>query len=82
MKHTLTTCQTPEPLRANQQYIYKGWKQRFVCPVCGRETWQHLNFLGRRFVACNGEKFSKIERIKLCTKHSRCPCNCMYRTIP
>ena len=40
-------------------YVYKGWKSKFTCPVCGREVWQHLNFLGGRDVICNGDKITK-----------------------
>jgi hypothetical protein len=39
-----------------------SWKSRFVCPVCGRESWQLLNFLGRRSVVCNGLTFTKRAR--------------------
>lgn len=40
-------------------YVGKGWKSRFVCPTCGRATFQALNFLGTRKVVCDGRKFTK-----------------------
>jgi len=44
---------------AGTQYVGKGYRSKFTCPVCGRSSWQHLNFLGRRKMVCNGGKFSK-----------------------
>lgn len=40
-------------------YVGRGYKARFECPSCGRFTYQHLNFLGRRDVVCDGLKFTK-----------------------
>ncbi len=39
-------------------YVGKGYKSLFACPACGRSCWQHLGFLGRRHLICDGEKFS------------------------
>jgi hypothetical protein len=37
------------------------WQSKYVCPVigCGREAKFIDNFLGRREVFCDGEKFTK-----------------------
>jgi len=40
-------------------YVGKGYKGLFRCPVCGRETWQHLNFLGCRDLICTFTKITK-----------------------
>jgi hypothetical protein len=45
---------------ADSVYVGKGWKAKFICPSCGRNCWQHLNFLGRRKVVCDGVKFTKV----------------------
>jgi hypothetical protein len=49
------------PLALYSAYVGKGWKALFRCPACGRETWQHLNFLGRRSLICSGLKITKKE---------------------
>lgn len=41
------------------QYVGKSYKSKFVCPHCSRSTWQHLGFLGKRKVICDGMKFHK-----------------------
>lgn len=41
------------------QYVGKGYKSKFQCPVCSRSTWQHIGFLGQRNVLCDGVKFTK-----------------------
>lgn len=48
-----------ERIKRETFYVGKGWKSRFVCPTCGRSSFQHLNFLGQRVLVCNGEKFAK-----------------------
>jgi hypothetical protein len=53
--HEPTICQR---IIRDSVYVGKGWKGRFVCPTCDRSMWQHLNFLGRRSVVCDGQKFS------------------------
>ena len=54
------------PLPIDTQYVYKGWKSRFVCPDCGRSAFFHLNFLGRRSVVCDGVRFRRLtpEQVK------------------
>lgn len=49
------------PFQLYTQYVGKGWKALFRCPACGRETWQHMNFLGRRSLVCTGTKIVKQE---------------------
>jgi hypothetical protein len=59
--HEPTVCD-----RVQTQYVGRGHKGFFRCPYtlyngepCGRTTWQHLNFLGRKKVYCIGTKFVK-----------------------
>lgn len=66
MNNTTTMTTTHKPAKCvrggsprDTMYVGKGWKARFICPECGRETWQHLNYLGRRSVVCDGRKFTK-----------------------
>lgn len=40
-------------------YVGNGHKSLFACPRCGREVYQHLNFLGGREVWCLGGKIEK-----------------------
>jgi len=57
-----THAHTPVVLRRDVKhtvYIGKGYKSLFTCPLCLRQTWQPLNFLGRRNVVCHGTKFTK-----------------------
>ena len=43
-------------------YVGKSYKGLFECSCCDRKTWQHLGFLGRRDMVCNGEKFYKVDK--------------------
>ena len=43
-------------------YVGRGWTKVFRCPVCGKETRQHLNFLGGRMVMCDGLSILKVAR--------------------
>jgi hypothetical protein len=55
--HDPTICQrVGQPL-----YVGKGYKARFECS-CGRHTYQHLNFLGRRNIVCDGAKFAQVAK--------------------
>jgi hypothetical protein len=58
-KHEEAVMIRREPFLANTYYVGKGHKAPFDCPVCGRTTMQHLNFLGRRAVFCSGERIRK-----------------------
>lgn len=52
----------PVLIEREKQGVYsgKGWKDKFICPECGRATYQSLNFLGARRMVCNGEKWQKM----------------------
>jgi hypothetical protein len=40
----------------NLRYSTKNWSAKYRCPICGREIWQNLNFLGNRELMCvNGK---------------------------
>jgi hypothetical protein len=53
--HQPTSCtRTGQPL-----YVNRGWKAKFACPACARTTYQHLSYLGRRSVVCDGVRFTK-----------------------
>jgi hypothetical protein len=61
--HAATQCERDVTSSLYCGHMRGGsWKSRFVCPVCGRESWQLLNFLGRRSVVCNGLTFTKRAR--------------------
>ena len=62
MKHEASDMERVRPLQANCVYVGKGWKALFKCDCCGKETWQHLNFLGQKVLVCNGEKIKKEAR--------------------
>ena len=41
---------------------HKGYSHKglFQCPICNKETWQNLNYLGQGWkLICNGEKIKK-----------------------
>lgn len=57
--HAPAIC--PKDLRT-LDYVGKGYRAKFTCPECGRAAYQHLNFLGRRNLICNGKKFMKAAR--------------------
>jgi hypothetical protein len=59
--HTPKTCKRDV---INTQYVGKGYKSKFTCPECGSSCWQHLSFLGRRDVVCDGAKFTKVEKTR------------------
>lgn len=42
------------------QYVGKGYKSQFICPVCGRKVWQHLNYLGNKRLHCKAGKIIKV----------------------
>lgn len=44
------------------QYVGKGYKSKFVCAQCGASCWQHLSYLGSRYVVCTGDKFIKVSK--------------------
>ena len=58
-KHEATTMERVKPLMQSSIYVGKGYKGLFRCPMCGKETWQHLNFLAGRKMICDGNKISK-----------------------
>lgn len=60
--HDSAACKR-SPLPIHTQYVGKGYKALFVCPICAAQTWQHLNFLGRRNVVCHGTNFTKEGRV-------------------
>lgn len=43
-------------------YVGKSYKSKFECPLCHRQTWQHLGFLGQRELICNGKKITKQDK--------------------
>ena len=61
--HVPEVMERVKPYVMNTVYVYKGWKTMFVCPVCGKSSWQHLNFLGRTWVpVCFGNKVIKMKK--------------------
>lgn len=65
MTHAETIC---TEVRATTQYHGKSYSARFACPICGRHCRQNLNWLGRRHVICDGNKFFKQSKEDKCTK--------------
>jgi hypothetical protein len=59
--HPDTVMVRVKPYPQNSYYVGNGWKAKFSCSCCGREVWQHLNFLGQRQMVCNGRKIVKTE---------------------
>lgn len=39
--------------------VYGSWSTVYQCPCCDRRTRQNTNFLGRKKVICDGQKFYK-----------------------
>lgn len=59
MSHTETRCtQVPH----TEQYHNKSWSAAFACPVCGKTQRRNLNFLGGKWLLCNGEKVRTVSR--------------------
>jgi hypothetical protein len=58
-EHVPTICRRNV---AMTQYVGRGYKSQFECLTCGKKTWQHLGFLGQRYLLCDGLKFSKVLR--------------------
>ena len=44
------------------RYSYRNWSYEFECPHCGRERRYNANYLGRKRVVCDGEKFTILKR--------------------
>ena len=59
--HEAATMNWPGMVRDKLTIRYNGksYDKLFVCPCCGKETWQNLNFLGSRSLVCNGRKITK-----------------------
>lgn len=57
MNHEPCSCPS---VPGTLQYSTKNWSKRFECPRCGRIGRFNTNFLGRRMVACTGDKFRLV----------------------
>lgn len=68
MKHIETM--TKRLMGFHLQYSFKNWSDAFECPVCGKKKRYSLNFLGRKKVFCNGEKFTRKEVARESTKQT------------
>lgn len=55
--HVLTICKRNV---AMTRYVGNGYKSQFECLTCGKKIWQHLGFLGQRYLLCNGVKLLKV----------------------
>lgn len=58
-EHEPCEMERKKPFVQFTQYVNKGHKAAFECPVCHRVTWQHLNFLGQRILICDGLRLRK-----------------------
>ena len=47
---------------STHRYSFRNHSYEFACPVCGRAKRYNTNFLGRRVVTCDGEKFTLVRR--------------------
>jgi hypothetical protein len=57
VNHETKKC---EEVPHSSQYHYKNHSAEFECPECHRKARFNLNFLGRRKVFCDGQKFTKV----------------------
>ena len=39
--------------------VYGSWSTVYQCPCCPRKTRQNCNFLGKKLVVCDGQRFHK-----------------------
>lgn len=57
-----------EPVQCNRlhgwmlRYHNKSWSDAFECPTCKTRRRFNINYLGRRRIMCDGQKFTKVER--------------------
>lgn len=43
---------------ASHRYSFRNHSYAFACPVCGLTKRYNANYLGRRVITCDGEKFT------------------------
>lgn len=54
-----------DPVPGSSQYhattarVHGSWSTVYQCPCCPRKTRQNCNFLGKKKVVCDGQKFYK-----------------------